>query len=149
MVKETSEEEKEGLSFEPTPGEMKPPLGVEGFEGAEGEEALGKEEIAPAKVKAPLHPAVPKLVFAAEGNLLAEATKYEGWRYTDQELELLAQVICDLGLEIDPKWQALISVLLVHSEKFAGYIQWRRGGKRTEGAKQEPFEKMGPKGKGE
>lgn len=132
----------EESEFQRVEGEFKPPLTeTEPSEELSSEETGGKSPLETMKGGAlPIHPALPKLFLSVEGNILAELTHYEGFRYTEQELQYASEIICALGLNLDPRIQALVAIMGLHMEKFGGYMAWRRGGSKVEKSEQKEVE---------
>lgn len=116
----------EGISIEPTEGELKPPLQrTEGEEVAEEAPPEAKKVIG----KIPLSPAVIKPPFRLEGALLAEATGWAGWLYKEEELDELCTLIEACGIELTPQIQVVIALGTIHGVRFAGFMNWRRKGR--------------------
>jgi len=121
-----------GIGVEPTEGEIKPPL-----EQPEGEEI--PEEVPEAKRvmgKVPLSPAVIKPPLRLEGTVLAEATGWKGWLYTEEELNDLCELIEQCGIEMRPQVQVLIAFGTIHGVRIAGYMAWKRRGRPGDTRKQ-------------
>ena len=64
-----------------------------------------------------------------EGFLLYEITGYEGWLYTEEDLEDIAKLVKECGLEATPVFQLIFSMAGIHGTKAAGYLTWVRRGK--------------------
>lgn len=124
-VKIEKEESPGGIRVEPTEGEIKPPL-----EPVEGE--VPPEEPPEARMvtgKIPLSPAVIKPPLRLEGIFLAESTGWNGWLYTEEELNELCELIEQCGIEMKPQVQVLISLGTMHGVRFAGFMNWKRRGR--------------------
>lgn len=135
MVTEDHVEGGPGLSFKrDTPG-TKPPL----FEGREGEEELreavplreeiGAEEKVMRAGKLPMHPAVIRLPFSILGRVGTELTGYPGFTFTEQELNDLAELWVQCGVEMNPLLQASIGTTAMVGGKSLGYFAWVKAGK--------------------
>jgi len=118
-----------GISIERAEGEIAPPLTEERL--AE-EERPPEEQIAAKKIvgKMPLLPGVVKPPLRFEGQVLAEITGYPGWMYTEEDLEDIATLIAECGIEADPRLQVVIALLGLHAAKFTAYVAWRRTGRK-------------------
>jgi len=126
------EEVPGGIRIEPTEGEIKPPLEqVEGEipseEAPEAKRILGKIALSPAVIKPPLR---------LEGTVLAEATGWKGWLYTEEELNELCELIEQCGIEMKPQVQVLISLGTMHGVRVACYMNWKRMGRPGDTRKQ-------------
>lgn len=118
-----------GVRFKPAAAEYKAP-----------EEALLKEEegrpspeLEVAKAgKVPLHPAMVKIPLRAEGLILSEWTKWEGWLYTEAELNDIADLAIQVGIELNPAMQFFTALLGAHAFKMIGFVRWRRAGSPIE-----------------
>lgn len=114
-----------GIEVEHAEGEIEPPLGAR-----EGEEP--PEEVPEAKKvtgKIPLSPAVIKPPLRLEGTILAEATGWAGWLYTEEELEELTNLIAECGIELSPQIQVVIALGTMHGVRVAGYLHWKKKGR--------------------
>lgn len=116
--------EGSGIKITPTKGELPPPLEA-------GAEPPPAEEIKAERVtgKIPISPAVIKPPLRFEGLALSEITGYPGFIYSEEDLEDIALLIQECGLEADPKIQVLIALLGLHAAKFTGYMAWKRTGR--------------------
>ena len=115
-----------GIRIEQTEGEIKPPL----TELPAGAPPDG-EDIEPKKItgKIPLSPAVVKPPLRLEGLVLAEFTGWNGWLYTEEELEEWAQLIAQMGIEMTPGMQVIAGLGTMHAARFIGFQAWRKIGK--------------------
>lgn len=122
----------EGIEVKATKGEIAPPLGKK------GEEETGKEEEITRKVteKIPISSAIIKPPFRLEGNVLAEATGWPGWIYSEEDLEELTKLIQECGVMLAPQIQIVIAILSLHGAKFTGYMAWKKSGKKGDLRKQ-------------
>ena len=119
-----------GIGVEHTKGEIPPPLG-------ESEET--PEEAPEAKRitgEIPLSPAVIKPPLRLEGTIIAEATGWKGWLYTEEELSELCELIEQCGIEMRPQVQVLIALGTMHGVRFAGFMNWKRRGRPGDMRKQ-------------
>ena len=85
--------------------------------------------------KVPISPALVKPPLRFEGVLLSELTGYDGWLYTDEDLNNIAELVEKCGLEASPAMQLILAVLGIHGAKAAGYLTWvqrGRGGTSSE-----------------
>lgn len=116
--------------------DSKPPITEEEVApGAEGAEAKGKrvaEEVAAGELKkgkVPLHPAMIRLPLSVIGRVAETATGYRGFEFTDRELNDLAELWMQCGIEISPVAQAIVASVSILGFKAGGYFAWRRAGK--------------------
>ena len=136
VKKETASDEGGGggIKFTKPPGEVKPP-----FSGREEDEQFreplpdrgevgGEERVARAG-KVPLHPAVIRLPFSILGRVGTELTQYPGFTFTEQELNDLAELWVQCGIEASPILQASIGTTAMTGGKFLGYFAWVKAGK--------------------
>ena len=118
-----------GIKVEETPGEIPPPLqegeGEEAPPGAEEEAPPGKRIIS----KVPISPAVIKPLLRLEGNVLAQATGYPGWLYTEDEADAISTLISECGWEMDPRFQIVLSIGTLHAGKFMAMKIWEKTGR--------------------
>ena len=76
----------------------------------------------------PLMAETVKLPASITGRLLTEATGYQEFTFTDEELEYLANLwIAVPGIEMEPIHQAIIGTASVFGIKAGGYFAYRRG----------------------
>ena len=128
MVNEREPETGPSVSFRKMEGEIKPPLADM------SEEELGPPTIAPQERvaragKVPLHPAAIRLPFAITGRALSELTHYPGFVYTEQELNDLAELWIQCGIEASPLAQAILATVTMFGMKILVYGMWIRAGK--------------------
>jgi hypothetical protein len=116
-----------GLNFETvTEHEVPPPLAVgEGKEPQE-EEGAGKVAAELRKGKLPLPGSAFKGPIRTLGLTLTELTGYEGWGYTEEELQDIATAWEACGIQASPMVAALIVTLGVTGGKAGGYFVYRR-----------------------
>ncbi len=123
-----------GMKFTKPAGQIKPP-----YEGRDEEEELqqalpARGEIAPEEKvmragKVPLHPAVIRLPFSIFGRIGTELTGYEGFSFTEMELNDLAELWVQCGVEMSPLLQASIGTTAMVGGKSLGYFAWIKAGK--------------------
>ncbi len=120
----------EGIKIEATEGQIKPPLeGVtedipEGQpEAPTGESPQLKQAVSG---KMPLHPAVVKLPLRVEGEALAQLTGFDGWRWSEEELNDLADLWVQCGIYMSPVAQAMIATVAALGAKGMAYVTWKR-----------------------
>lgn len=127
--------EESGIHFTKPQAEVRPP-----FEGREKEEDLkeplplrGEEATAEERVmkagKIPMHPAVIRLPFSIFGRIGTELTRYPGFVFTEQELNDLAELWVQCGVEMSPIMQASIGTTAMVGGKVLGYYAWTKAGK--------------------
>jgi hypothetical protein len=109
-----------------TEHEVPPPLA--GLEGKEPGEKKGAEKVAAElrKGKLPLPGSAFKGPIRTLGLTLTELTGYEGWGYTEEELQDIATAWEACGIEASPLVAALIVTLGVTGGKAGGYFVYRR-----------------------
>lgn len=123
-----------GIKFTKPPSQVKPP-----FAGREEEEELkeplppraeiGAEERVMRAGKVPLHPAAIRLPASILGRVGTELTGYPGFTFTEQELNDLAELWIQCGIEMNPLLQASIGTTAMVGGKSLGYFAWVRAGK--------------------
>lgn len=134
MVSKDRVEGVGGIKFNKPEGETKPP-----FEGRESEEDLrmplppheemGAEERLVRSGKVPLHPAVIRLPFSIFGRIGTELTGYPGFTFNELELNDLAELWIQCGIEMNPLLQASIGTTAMVGGKSLGYFAWVKAGK--------------------
>ena len=119
------------MNWQPTEGEQAPPLSLEDEQEAEVEQAeeVIREANAARQGKVPLHPAAIRFPVSVSGNILSELTGFDGWRFTDRELEDLVEIWSQLNIQVSPVSQAVVATTTVFTLKASGYIAWMRAGK--------------------
>ena len=112
--------------------EVRPPLEMpEGGElPPEGLEP-GLEKVTSGKI--PINPAVVKPLLRFEGIALNEFTGYPGWLYQEEDLENIAELVQQTGLEATPVMQLGLVLVGLHAEKTMGFFAWRKAGRPKEG----------------
>lgn len=99
------------------------------------------EEVATAQLKGgkvPLHPAFVRLPLSLTGRAAQGVTGYDGFIFTDQELNDLAELWIQCGVTLSPVMQASVATITVVAIKVIVYTQWRRAGKpRQKGEREE------------
>ena len=78
--------------------------------------------------KVPLHPAVVRLPASVFGRIGTEALGYPGFTFTDKELEDLAELWAQTGVEMSPMLQAAIGTSAMFGGKVLGYYIWKKMG---------------------
>lgn len=120
----------EGIRFTRPTSSTKPPLAEREEEA--GEEILRKEarEEEVLRVgKVPLHPAAVRLPASILGRIGTELTGYPGFTFTEQELNDLAELWIQCGIEMNPLLQASIGTTAMVGFKSLGYFTWVKAGK--------------------
>ena len=130
------EEKAEGLHFTTEEAQIAPPLSAEI---SEEEEELGEVPRRPGageaaervarQGKIPLHPAVIRLPASILGRVGTELTGYPGFTFTEQELNDLADLWMQCGIEMNPLMQASIGTTAMLGGKSLGYFAWVKSGK--------------------
>jgi len=92
-------------------------------------EELGVEEKIVRAGKVPLHPAAVRLPFSILGRIGTEMSGYEGFSFTESELNDLAELWVQCGIMMSPILQASIATTAMVGGKFGGYWAWVRAGK--------------------
>lgn len=92
-------------------------------------EELGAEERILRAGKVPLHPAVIRLPFSILGRIGTELTGYPGFTFTEMELNDLAELWVQCGVEMNPLLQASIGTTAMVGGKSLGYFAWVKAGK--------------------
>lgn len=116
-----------GLNMEMvTEHEVPPPLA--GVEGEKPEGEAGAEKVAQElrKGKLPLPGSAFKGPIRTLGLTLTELTGYEGWGYTEEELQDIATAWEACGIEASPLVAAIIVTVGVTGGKAGGYFVYRR-----------------------
>lgn len=126
---EKAKDEGGGIKVIQTEAELAPPL-TEEAEKAEAE--MAEQEIAAKKVigKMPILPGVIKPPLRFESLALQEGTGYPIPLYREEDLEDIASLIAELGLEMHPGFQVLLAMGGLHAAWFIGLMQWRRTGRK-------------------
>lgn len=126
------EEKAPGLEFKVESGESRPPLEAGGEEelAAEGRRRaeIGAEGVARTG-NVPLHPAVVRLPASVLGRIGTEFTGYPGFTFTEGELNDLAELWMQTGVEMPPMVQAMVGTTAMVGGKMIGYSVWRKAGK--------------------
>ena len=132
-------EEEEKIKVERKEEEKLPPSGLRVTRAREAEvpPPLLEEEIAevPPEVrvaaigKIPISPAVVKPLLRFEGIALAETTNFSGFLYTEEDLENIAELVQQCGLQATPMLQLFLALGGMHAERGFAYFAWRKGGK--------------------
>ena len=110
-------QDKEGEGVPPTAEELQ----VEKAEQKLRTAAGGKIPIVPGAVRLPLR---------FEGEFLAVTTGWDGWRYSDEDLEDIVELVQACGLEASPAMQLVACLAGVHAAKLAAFAAWKKKGIR-------------------
>ncbi|MBU1349296.1 hypothetical protein KJ781_04485 [Patescibacteria group bacterium] len=122
-----------GIQFTKPPSQTAPP-----FAGREQEEEFKQplpsreipvEEKVIRAGKIPLHPAAVRLPFSIMGRIGTEMSGYEGFSFSESELNDLAELWIACGIMMSPILQASIATTAMIGGKFGGYYAWTRAGK--------------------
>jgi len=122
-----------GMQFTKPEAEVAPP-----FQGRDEDEQLreplpvrelGAEEKVMRAGKVPLHPAAVRLPASIAGRVGFELTGYSGFVFTEAELNDLAELWCQCGVEMSPLLQASIATSAMMGAKSLGYFSWVKQGK--------------------
>lgn len=134
VTKQPTESGSTGIRFTKPSAQIEPP-----FKGREEEEELQQaipergqipvEEQVMRAGKMPLHPAAVRLPFSIMGRIGVEMSGYEGFGFTEMELNDLAELWCQCGIMMSPALQASIATTAMLGGKFGGYYAWVRAGK--------------------
>jgi len=115
------------VTFRKMEGETKPPL-ADMSEEELGAPTMPQERVVRAGA-VPLHPAMVRLPMRAEGLILAEWTKWEGWLYTEAELNDIAELSQEVGIMLNPVAQFFTALIGLHAIKILGFVRWNRAGR--------------------
>ncbi len=128
------------------PTEYKPPLardedeeaGVLTREELEVEEAEGKLRRATGG-KVPILASTVRIPLRFEGEFLAATTGWDGWKYSDDEMNDVWLLVQELGLEASPALQLVGIIVGMHGARLAQFTVWKKKGvrKATKGAPEE------------
>ena len=134
MVMKEQVGDGQGITFTKPKSQTAPP-----FAGREEDEELkqplppregvGVEEGVARTGKVPMHPAVIRLPFSILGRVGTELTGYPGFTFTEQELNDLAELWVQCGIEMSPLLQASIGTSAMVGGKSLGYFAWVKAGK--------------------
>lgn len=113
-----------------TEAQVSPPLAAGEIREEKAEAPPEVEEIRPIVGPAPLHPAMIRLPASVLGRAAHLMTGYEGFEFTDQELNDLAELWVAAGIRLNPTTQAAIGTTAMLAAKVGGFIAWKRMGKR-------------------
>ena len=121
----------DGIAFTSQEADTAPPLG--GLE--EGQTAEPTPRVGEGKVTnaVPLHPAMIRIPMRAEGLALEHLTGWEGWPWTEAELNDFAEMGAALDIKLSPLWQFMVTIISAHAIKVSFYVRWSRAGKPTQG----------------
>ena len=121
-----------GIIVDKEEGEVTPPLTEEALreEKKVAEEGMEREAL---KGKVPIHPALIRLPASVAGRLATEFTGYDGFTFTEQELNDLAEIWMQVGIMVPPLAQALIATSAMVGIKVGGYATWKKLGKPKKG----------------
>jgi len=76
--------------------------------------------------KVPLHPAAVRFPLRVVGNMAAEFTGFEGFRWQEDELEELAALWASTPIQMSPTAQAMIATVAALGAKGTAFAAWRR-----------------------
>ena len=116
---------EEGPEFERTPGEFAPPL-------SGAQQAAAQEEVAisppgeplPKQGWVPLKPVAVIPILRLEGDYLSWRTGWQGWCYSEPDLQAMGELIEELGITA-PAWAQLFGAIVgLHGAKFICYKDW-------------------------
>lgn len=116
------------MGFTEVKGEISPPISPEEISEGEEEASQADEIRKVQKGAVPLHPAVIRLPVGVLGRVLRELTTYPGFEFTDQELNDLAELWMECGVEMNPVAQATTGTMAMMAGKVGGYVAWKRQG---------------------
>ena len=81
--------------------------------------------------KVPILASTVRIPLRFEGDFLSTTTGWDGWKYTEEEMDDIWLLVQSLGLEATPAIQLFGIIIGLHGAKLAGFMAWkRRGGKR-------------------
>lgn len=83
-----------------------------------------------ARGKIPIVPGAVRLPLRFEGEFLAVTTGWDGWRYSDEDLEDIVELVQACGLEASPAIQLIACLSGVHAAKLAAFAAWKKKGVR-------------------
>lgn len=83
-----------------------------------------------ARGKIPILPGAVRIPMRFEGEFLAAVTGWDGWKYSDEDLEDFVTLVQACGLEASPAIQLLGIFVGLHGAKLAGYTTWKKKGVR-------------------
>jgi len=121
--------DEEGGELPPTPEELR----IEEEEQKLRRATRGKVPILASTVRIPMR---------FEGEFLANATGWDGWRYSDAEMDDVWLLVQQLGLEASPALQLFGIIVGMHGARLAAFVAWKKKGVRkiTEGRPEEEKE---------
>lgn len=114
--------------------EYEPPLAPRGDDEAAYQDKLkgiddeGEKLHGAVKGKVPILASTVRIPMRFEGDFLATTTGWDGWRYTDEEMDDVWILVQGLGLEATPAVQLFGIVIGMHGARLAGYVAWKRKG---------------------
>ncbi len=113
-----------GISLERgSDGQIPPPLAGVSEEPEQEAPGLVKEM---KKGAIPLPATMVKAPLRTAGLIATETTGWEGWGFSDEELEDIASAFQDAGVEVPPLVAALLTLSGVVAAKAGGYYVWKR-----------------------
>lgn len=83
-----------------------------------------------ARGKIPIVPGAVRLPLRFEGEFLSVTTGWDGWRYSDEDLEDIVELVQACGLEASPAMQLVACLAGVHAAKLAAFAAWKKKGVR-------------------
>lgn len=122
-----------GIQMKTVVGQVKAP-------GAEAPKSEGFSPPTEADVSTTKQSQVPSAMTAAiikaplrfEGNILKELTGFEGWMWTDEELEEVGRLFESCGFTANPMVQVVLLLMTLHMTKAMGWIALRRSQRKTD-----------------
>ena len=128
-----TEPSSEGIAFNRIEGDIPPPATRRKHEEPISEDTEAQKvdqertrEFVEGRI--PLHPAVIRLPASVFGRLASEISGYEGFTFTQEELDDLASLWMACGIEANPRLQAMVGSIAMLGVKAGGYTVWRRQG---------------------
>jgi len=131
---DTDEPTLDGIAFNRVQGDIPPPATRRKHEDTISEDTTEDQKIDQERTREfvegriPLHPAVIRLPASVFGRLASEITGYEGFTFTQEELDDLASLWMACGIEANPRLQAMVGSIAMLGVKAGGYTVWRRQG---------------------
>lgn len=122
-----------GISMTTVTGQLKPPGGDPPK--AEGFSPPTEADISPTKqteVASPMTAAIIKAPLRFEGNILKELTGFDGWMWTDEELEEVGRLFESCGFTANPMVQIALLLMTLHMTKAMGWVAIRRSQRQTD-----------------
>lgn len=121
-----------GIKIDVKPAEHAAPLKAEEIAGQEAQEAIrpgapaGEMPISKEGIKVPLKPVVIKIPLRATGEMATLFTGYPGWRFTEEELSDIAELLTEMEIMVSPRIQAALAIVALIAVKGLGFVAWKR-----------------------